>query len=50
MFLLNISRTTKTLWELIISISIHGILTGLVMNKSLLLNVQLHPFLTNQAR
>ena len=42
MFLQNISRTTKTLWGLIISISILGIQTNLAMTTSLLLNVLLH--------
>ncbi len=49
MFLQNISRTIKTLWDLIISIFIPGIQTNLAMTTSLLLNVLLHPSLTNQA-
>lgn len=43
MFLQNISRTIKTFWDLIISLSTLGIQTDLAMTTSLLLNVQLHP-------
>ena len=49
MFLQNIFRATNMLWGLIISISIHGILTGLVMKKSLLHHVLLHPSFMAQA-
>lgn len=49
MFLQNISRTIKTLWELIISIFIPGIQTDLVTTTSLLLNVLLHPSFMAQA-
>ena len=49
MFQQNIFRTTKTLWDLIISLSTLGIQTNLAMTTSLLLNVLLHPSLTNQA-
>lgn len=49
MFQQNISRTTKTLWDPIISIFIPGIQTDLVMKKSLLLNVLLHPSFMAQA-
>ena len=44
MFLQNIFRTIKTLLDLIISISILGIQTDLVMKKSLLPHVLLHLF------
>ena len=49
MFQQNISRTIKTLWGQIISISIPGIQTNQAMTTSLLLNVLLHPSFMAQA-
>ena len=49
MFQQNISKTIKTLWELIISISIPGIQTNLVMTTSLLRHVLFHPSFMAQA-
>ena len=49
MFLQNIFRTIKTLWGLIISLSILGIQTDLAMTTSLLHHVLLHPSFMAQA-
>ena len=49
MFQQNISKTIKTHWDLIISIFIPGIQTDLVMKKSRLHHVLLHPSFMAQA-
>ena len=49
MFQQNIFRTTKTLWDLIISIFILGIQTNQAMTTSLLPLVLLHPSFMAQA-
>ena len=49
MFQQNISRTIKTHWDLIISLSMPGIQMNLTMTTSLLHHVLLLPSLTNQA-
>ncbi len=49
MFLPNISRTTKTLWDLIISLSTLGIQTNQAMATSLLHHVLLRQSFMAQA-